>query len=73
MKQETDEEWEYWRNRELADEDKYTYQGVPFLRNYRWYRRLIGGRWAQVSGLLWNKRWVHISDECVETADEDWR
>ncbi len=60
MKQEIDEEWEYWRNRELADEDKYTYQGIALLRNYRWYRRLIGGRWAQVS------------DECVETCDEDW-
>lgn len=39
----------------------------------RWWRRLRGGRWAQVTGHLWGKRWVRVTDECVERCEEDWR
>ncbi len=40
---------------------------------FQWYRMLRGGRWAKVTGWLWGKRWVRVSDECVERVDEDWR
>ena len=28
------------------------------LAEFRWYRRLWGGKWAQVTGWWWGKRWV---------------
>lgn len=43
------------------------------LSSFRWYRKLRGGRWAQVTGYMWGKRWIQVSDECVERVDEDWR
>ena len=42
------------------------------LGNFKWYRRLRGGRWAKVTGWLWGKRWVRVPQECVERVDEDW-
>ena len=44
---------------------------IPF--DWRIYRRLIGGRWATVTGFLWGRRWVRVPDECVERIEEDWR
>jgi hypothetical protein len=40
----------------------------------RWYRKLRGGRWAQVTGFFFGKRWVKVPDECIQIADyEDYR
>lgn len=64
------ESWPFRENNILRS-TYFAYQGIPFLRNYRWYRKLIGGKWVQV-GLIWDKRWVHVSDGCVERVDEDW-
>lgn len=42
------------------------------LSSFQWYRKMRGGRWAKVTGLMWGKRWVHLSPECVERDDENW-
>lgn len=46
---------------------------VTPLKSMRWYRKLRGGRWSQVTGFVWGKRWIKVPDECVEPVDEDWR
>lgn len=43
------------------------------MNRFRWYRRARGGRWARVGGLLWGRRWIRVSDDCIERVDEDWR
>ena len=43
------------------------------LKHFRWYRRLRGGRWAQVTGWLFGKRWVRVPAVCIERVDEDYR
>ncbi len=43
------------------------------LTQFRWYRRLQGGRWSTVCGMFWGRRWVRVSDACLERIDEDWR
>ncbi len=30
--------------------------------DWKWYRRLRGGRWAPVMGYLWGRRWVAAGD-----------
>ena len=42
------------------------------LKNFRWWRRWRGGRWARVTGWLWGVRWVRIPRACVERPDEDY-
>jgi hypothetical protein len=43
------------------------------LANFKWYRRMRGGRWATVCGMVWGRRWIRLPDACVERAEEDWR
>ncbi|MGA2905953.1 MAG: hypothetical protein ABSD98_19170 [Candidatus Korobacteraceae bacterium] len=52
------------------------------MNRFRWWRRLRGGRWAKMPGLLWGWRWVRLSpwdfvwDDCDENwgdADEYWK
>ncbi len=43
------------------------------MSHFQWWRRLRGGRWGAVTGYFWGKRWVRVTDECVERIDEDWR
>jgi hypothetical protein len=40
---------------------------------YEWQRvrKLIGGRWGHVTGFLWGKRWVRLSNESLDW-DERW-
>lgn len=45
---------------------------IPRLSYFKWYRKLRGGRWAQVTGLMFGKRWVRVEPECVERVDEDY-
>lgn len=40
------------------------------IYNWQPIRRLIGGRWATVSGLMWGKNWTRPGSE--EKAEEDW-
>jgi hypothetical protein len=48
--------------------------GVPrMISHFRCYRRSRGGRWASVTGLMWGRNWIRVSDACVERADEDYR
>lgn len=32
------------------------------LNNFQWFRRLLGGRWAPVTGYFWGQRWVMAGD-----------
>lgn len=34
-------------------------------------RKLIGGKWGHVTGLLWGKRWIRLHNEAV-IWDENW-
>jgi hypothetical protein len=43
------------------------------LGNFRWYRRLRGGRWAKVTGWFWGERWIRVTDACLEECQEDYR
>ena len=45
---------------------------VGVMGNFRWYRRLRGGRWARVTGLMFGMRWIRVPPECVERCEEDW-
>ncbi len=40
---------------------------------YRWQRvrKFIGGRWGHVTGFLWGKRWVRLSNESLDWH-ENW-
>jgi len=39
---------------------------------FQWWRRLRGGRWAKVTGLIFGYRWIRVNPECVEHVDEIW-
>jgi len=43
------------------------------MQNFQWFRRMVGGKWAKVSGWFWGKRWIHVHPDCVERVDEDWQ
>lgn len=43
------------------------------MSDFHWYRKLRGDRWAKVTGYFYGKRWVRVTDSCVEWVDEDWR
>lgn len=43
------------------------------ISRFKCYRRWRGGRWARVTGLLWGRNWVRVSDACVERVDENYR
>jgi hypothetical protein len=34
---------------------------------------MLGGRWAQVTGFCYGKRWVRVPRHCEDEVDEDWR
>lgn len=43
------------------------------FNHFRWYRRMIGGKWGRVtSPLLGGRKWVHVPDECGDRIDEHW-
>lgn len=42
------------------------------LSQFKWYRRLRGGRWGKVSGLFYDHAWIRVTDACVEDVDEDY-
>lgn len=42
------------------------------LAQFRWYRRLRGGYWAQVTGWLWGQNWVRCSERDQPTPDKVW-
>lgn len=44
---------------------------IPF--DWKWYRRMRGGRWATVTGWMWGRRWVRVTDAGVEPVEEDYR
>lgn len=44
----------------------------PFTQ-LQFVRRLLGGRWARVTGLFWGRHWIMVPPECVEAVEEDWR
>lgn len=43
------------------------------LSYFKWYRKWRGGRWAKITGLMFNVKWIKVSDACVERCDEDYR
>lgn len=45
---------------------------MTFLNRFQWFRRYKGGKWAKVSGLIFNTRWVQVPPSCVEPVDEKW-
>lgn len=42
------------------------------MSSFRWWRRLRGGKWAKVTGLMWGHRWILVPDSCRERIDEHW-
>jgi hypothetical protein len=40
------------------------------LRQYRWYRKALGGRWARVSRFFHGRKWVQVHPECIERCEE---
>ena len=42
------------------------------LNNIQWYRRLVGGRWATVTGMVWGRRWITLPATSLDAAEEDW-
>jgi hypothetical protein len=37
----------------------------------QWVRKKLGGKWGQVSGFFWGKRWVRLHQDAV-MWDESW-
>lgn len=42
------------------------------LNNFQWYRRMRGGCWGKVTGLMFEHRWVKVGPECADRIEESW-
>jgi hypothetical protein len=45
---------------------------MNLLSYFKWYRRARGGYWAQVTGLIFGKRWVRCPERGQPTPDNIW-
>lgn len=42
------------------------------MNRFQWYRRWRGGKWAQVTGLIWGRNWVRVPIANQEPVDEEY-
>lgn len=42
------------------------------LSRFRWYRRMRGGYWAQVTSMFYGRRWVRCKERGQPTPDHQW-